>query len=85
VPTADTKILPRGTAFVTDLGMTGPVYSVIGSRVEDVLARFLTAMPRRLNVADGPGPVQFNSVLIEVDDRTGLATNIERIDKVIEL
>ena len=44
VPTADAKILPRGTAFVTDLGMTGPVYSIIGSKVDDVLTRFLTAM-----------------------------------------
>ena len=85
VPTADAKVLPRGTAFVTDLGMTGPVYSIIGSKVDDVLTRFLTAMPRRLTVADGPGPAQLNSVLIDVDDRTGLATHIERRDEVIEL
>ncbi|MEX2431313.1 MAG: TIGR00282 family metallophosphoesterase [Dehalococcoidia bacterium] len=84
VATADTKVLPRGTAFVTDLGMTGPVNSIIGSRVEDVLARFLTAMPRRLNVAEGSGPMQFNAVLIETDDMTGLATSIQRVDKVIE-
>ena len=85
VGTADTKILPRGTAFVTDLGMTGPVNSVIGSRVEDVLARFLTAMPRRLNVADDPGPAQFNAVIIDVDERSGLANSIERVDRFLDL
>ncbi len=84
VPTADAKILPQGTAFVTDLGMTGPVDSIIGSKVEDVLERFLTAMPRRLNVADGGGPLQFNSLFIETDDLTGLAKSVERVDRIIE-
>lgn len=84
VATADAKILPGGTAFITDLGMTGPVNSIIGSRVEDVLARFLTAMPRRLKVADDPGPIQFNSLYIELDDLTGLAKHVERIDRLIE-
>lgn len=84
VPTADPHVLPEGTAFVTDLGMTGPVNSIIGSRVEDVLTRFLTAMPRRLNVAD-KGPLQFNSVFIEIDDLTGLATEIHRVDRTFEL
>ena len=84
VPTADAKILPQGTAFVTDLGMTGPVDSIIGSKVEDVLGRFLTAMPRRLNVADGGGPLQFNSLFIETDDLTGLAKSAERVDRIIE-
>ena len=84
VPTADAKLLPGGTAFVSDLGMTGTVNSIIGSKVEDVLARFLTAMPRRLNVAEG-GSVQFNSVLIEVDDSTGKATSITRVDRVVKL
>ncbi|MCI0821762.1 MAG: YmdB family metallophosphoesterase, partial [Chloroflexi bacterium] len=84
VATADARILPQGTGFVTDLGMTGPVNSIIGSRVEDVLTRFLTAMPRRLNVADGAGPLQFNAVVIDIDDLTGLATDIQRVDRVIE-
>ena len=83
VPTADARVLPGGTAFVSDLGMTGPVNSIIGTRVEDVLDRFLTAMPRRLNVAEG-GPVQFNSVLIEIDEATGKATQIRRVDRVVE-
>ena len=84
VATADARILPQGTGFVTDLGMTGPVNSIIGSKVEDVLTRFLTAMPRRLNVADGAGPLQFNAVVIDIDDLTGLATDIQRVDRVIE-
>ena len=81
VPTADAKLLPQGTAFVTDLGMTGPVDSVIGSRVEDVLTRFLTAMPKRLSVAER-GPAQLNAVLIETDDSSGLATGIQRVDRI---
>ena len=83
VPTADARILPKGTAYVTDLGMTGPVNSIIGSSPQDVLTRFLTALPRRLNVAEG-GPMQFNSVLIDIDDLTGLATAIRRVDRIVE-
>ena len=56
-----------------------------GSRVQDVLTRFLTAMPRRLQVADDPGPTQFNAVLIDVDERTGLANSIERVDQTLEV
>lgn len=85
VPTADAKILPKGTAFVTDLGMTGPVNSIIGSKVEDVLAKFLTAMPKRLTVAENTGPLQFNSLYAELDDLSGLAKHVERIDKIISL
>lgn len=84
VPTADAKILPQGTAFVTDLGMTGPIDSIIGSKVEDVLSRFLTAMPRRLSVADNKGPMQFNSVFMVIDDATGLATEIHRVDRTVD-
>ncbi len=83
VATADARILPKGTAYVTDLGMTGPVNSIIGSSPQDVLTRFLTALPRRLNVAEG-GPMQFNSVLIDIDDLTGLATSIRRVDRIVE-
>ena len=83
VATADARILPKGTAYVTDLGMTGPVNSIIGSSPQDVLTRFLTALPRRLNVAEG-GPMQFNSVLIDIDDLTGLATGIRRVDRIVE-
>ncbi len=82
VATADARILPKGTAYVTDLGMVGPINSVIGNNPQDVLARFLYQTPRRLGVAGGP--VRFNSVLVEVDDETRCARNIQRVDRVIE-
>jgi len=78
IPTADARILPRGTAFVTDLGMVGPQHSVIGSEVEPVLHRFLTGMPVRLEVAGGP--ITFNAVIIEVDRRTRRGRGIWRQD-----
>ena len=82
VGTVDTQVLPRGTAFVTDLGMTGAIHSVIGSAPEDVLYRFITLRPRRLNVVTN-GPARFNSVLIEINESSGLADSITRIDKEI--
>ena len=83
VPTADTRILPRGTAFVSDLGMVGALNSIIGAEPEAVLARFLTQTPHRLKVADS-GPLRFNSVLIELDDSSGKASCIRRLDMIIE-
>ena len=80
VPTADARILPKGTAYITDLGMVGPTDSVIGARPEDALHRFLTQTPQRLRVATD-GPVKFNSALIEIDDATGRATSIMRVDR----
>jgi hypothetical protein len=80
VPTADARLLPAGTAMVTDLGMTGATDSIIGDDVAAVLHRFLTSMPTRLPVAAG-GDAVMNAVLIEVDDATGLATHIERVDR----
>jgi hypothetical protein len=80
VGTADTRILPQGTAFVCDVGMTGARDSIIGDDVDCVLRRFLTAMPVRLEVASGPALV-LNSVLVEVDEGTGQAQRIQRIDR----
>ena len=82
VATADARVLPNGTAFVSDVGMVGPINSVIGSEPEEVLDRFLTQTPRKLRVAKGP--VRFNSVLIEVDDETGTAREIVRVDRYLE-
>ena len=84
VPTADARVLPLGTAFVTDLGMTGPRDSIIGSKIDDVLYRFLTAMPRRLNIEERRGPAQFNALFIETDDLTGLAKRVERVDRIVD-
>lgn len=82
VPTADTRLLPKGTAYVSDLGMVGPLNSVIGVRPEDALTRFLDQTPHRLNVAVG-GPVRFNSVMIDTDDASGRAIAIERVDREV--
>ena len=78
VGTVDTRILPRGTAYVTDIGMVGPVDSVIGDNIDSVLDRFLTMMPHRLSV--GKGRVIFNSVVIEVEEKSGQALSISRLD-----
>ena len=80
VPTADARILPKGTAFVSDLGMVGPVDSVIGVEPQDVLERFLTQTPRRLKVVER-GRTYFNSVLFDIDEATGRATGVERVDR----
>jgi metallophosphoesterase (TIGR00282 family) len=76
VPTADTRILPGGTAYQTDVGMTGPYDSIIGVDKQVILERFLTAMPVRMDAAKGA--VELHSVIIEVDDVTGRATAIRR-------
>lgn len=81
VGTADARILPGGTAYVSDLGMTGPLDSVIGTETAPVLERFRTGLPQRFKPADGP--CVLNSVLINVDDSTGRATEIVRIDRVV--
>jgi 2',3'-cyclic-nucleotide 2'-phosphodiesterase len=81
VPTADARVLPGGTAFVSDLGMVGPRDSVIGVQVEPIIQHFLTCMPARFDVAEGP--VSFNAVLIVVDDASGHAVSIERVDRVL--
>ena len=80
VGTVDARILPGGTAYLTDVGMTGPVDSVIGSDTRAVLERFLTSMPQRLEVAKGP--CVLNSVLVEVDEETGRAIHLERVDRM---
>lgn len=77
VQTADDQILPKGTAYITDIGMTGPLHSVIGVKKELAIEKFLTGMPRRFEVASGPAV--FCAVLVEVDARLGKALSIERI------
>jgi hypothetical protein len=76
IPTADTRILAGGTAYQTDVGMTGPYDSVIGVRKDVILERFLTALPVRMEPAKGG--VELHSVIVEVDDETGKATQIRR-------
>jgi len=79
IPTADARVLPGGTAYVTDVGMVGPRDGVIGVQKEAALRRFLTGMPHRFETATGV--VTFNSVLVTISRRTGRATSIQRIDR----
>jgi 2',3'-cyclic-nucleotide 2'-phosphodiesterase len=79
VQTADERILPEGTAFISDAGMTGPRDSVIGMGRDEVLQRFLTLLPARFDVA--AGPAQLNAVVVEVDDQTGRARRIQRVSR----
>lgn len=79
VPTADFRVLPHGTAYITDVGMTGPHDSVIGMEKQGILEHFLdTTMPTRFVVAEGD--IQMNSVLIDVDESNGRARSIERLN-----
>jgi len=78
VPTADFRVLPAGTAYITDVGMTGPHDSVIGMDKQGVLQRFLDAMPARFVVAEGN--VQMNTVLLDIDEATGRARSIDRLN-----
>ena len=82
VGTIDVQILPQGTAYVSDIGMTGPIDSVIGDDTELVIQRFLTQMPYRLSV--GKGKTALNAILVRVDDATGKALSIERIYREAE-
>ncbi|HXF04966.1 MAG TPA: TIGR00282 family metallophosphoesterase [Blastocatellia bacterium] len=77
VPTADEMILPRGTAYITDLGMTGPYDSVIGIDTAQILDRFLRGMPRKFDVASGD--VRLCGAIVEIDETTFRATAIERL------
>jgi metallophosphoesterase (TIGR00282 family) len=78
VQTADERVLPRGTAYITDVGMTGPHDSVIGVERAAVIQRFLTGLPQRFETAsDNP---RLNAVLIDADERTGRASSIGRIN-----
>jgi 2',3'-cyclic-nucleotide 2'-phosphodiesterase len=77
VQTADERLLPKGTAYLTDVGMTGPHDSIIGVEVEPALARFMTGLPQKFETATG-NP-RLNAVIVEADDRTGRANDIERL------
>ena len=79
IQTADEKILPLGTAYITDVGMTGPFTSVIGRRIEDVLERFMTSIPVRFEVAEGD--IQLHGAIVDIDENTGRANSIVRIQK----
>ena len=83
VVTGDERILPSGTAYQSDLGMTGPLWSVIGFNPATVIPRFLNGLPTRFEVGDGP--VVLNACQIDIDPATGRALQIERIQRLVEI
>jgi len=78
VQTADERVLPKGTACLTDVGMTGPHDSIIGVATDAALSRFVTGMPSRFEAA--AGAARLNAVIITADPATGKATQIERLN-----
>jgi metallophosphoesterase (TIGR00282 family) len=78
VATADERVLPGGTAYITDVGMTGPRDSVIGMDKQGLLQRFLDALPAKFAVAEGD--VQMNTVLLDIDESSGRARSIDRLN-----
>ena len=79
VPTADERVLAKGTAYITDVGMTGPLDGVIGVERENVINKFITGLPIRFNALE-QGAAQLNAVLVDINEKTGKATAIERIN-----
>lgn len=75
IPTADATVLPRGTAYQTDAGMSGPYHSILGRQIEPIIARFLDGMPRRWPVAEGD--IRLCGTLVDIDDATGAATHCQ--------
>ncbi len=82
VVTGDERILPRGTAYQSDLGMTGPLWSIIGFDPATVMPRFVNALPTRFEVGDGP--VVLNACQVDIDPATGRAIQVERIQRLFE-
>lgn len=78
VPTADPKVLPKGTGHITDLGMTGPVDSILGIRPEQSINLFLGGLPRRYEAA--PGKCKLEAALFTIDTKTKHCTRVERVD-----
>jgi len=79
VQTADEAVWPRGMAYITDLGMTGPCDSVIGRATEPILRRFMTGMPAKFDIASGD--VRLHGALVTVDMKTGRATAVRRVEE----
>ncbi|MCM8784328.1 MAG: TIGR00282 family metallophosphoesterase [Candidatus Omnitrophica bacterium] len=81
VPTADDKILPKGTAYISDVGMVGPRYSILGRNPAQIIERFITQMPTRFDIADGE--VELQGVVVDIDEHNGKANSIKRISRSI--
>ena len=81
IQTADERVLPRGTAYITDLGMSGPYDSVIGQQKENIILRFMKSMPVKFHVAEKD--VRLSGIVVKVDESSGRATAIERIQRCL--
>jgi len=84
VPTADLQILPKKTAYISDVGMVGPHHSIIGANPDAILAHFLNKTPIRLEVAGGR-IVEVNGVFLDIDSKKGFAAHIEQIREIVEI
>ena len=82
IQTADARVLHQGTAYITDLGMTGPRDSVLGIKKEIIINRFLTQLPAKFEVASGP--IQINAVVLDIDEESGKARQIVAIQRFAE-
>ena len=77
IQTSDERILPEGTAYITDLGMVGPWNSVLGVRSDIILQKFITCRPVRFELADGPAV--YSALIVDIDDKTDMPVAVERI------
>ncbi|MGC7872469.1 TIGR00282 family metallophosphoesterase [Desulfosporosinus sp. SYSU MS00001] len=82
IQTSDFRVLPQGTAYITDVGMTGPRDSVLGIKKEIIINRFLTQLPAKFELATGP--IQINAVVIDIDEKSGKALKIEAVQRYYE-
>ncbi len=83
VPTADARVLPRGTAYLSDAGMTGPYESVLGREIQPIVAKFLDGLPRKWPVATGD--VRLCGVVLEIDRESGCAVSCDRVERGLTL
>lgn len=83
IPTRDEQILPKGSAFITDVGMTGPAHSVIGLKIEPIIRRFATQIPEKVEIEED-GPAVINAVLIEADTKTHLSVSIKHLQAIVQ-
>ena len=82
VQTADEYVQPKGTAYITDAGMTGPFDSVIGRKTDQILERFITQMPTKFEVATGD--IRLQGVVVTLDEKTGVASKIEKVHERLQ-
>lgn len=82
IQTADEKILPKGTGYITDVGMTGPYYSVLGIDRNIIIDKLITQRPNRFEVASGP--IEINGIIVEIDEKSGVCLNIERFNQLFD-